>query len=615
MKRFLAGFGAAIVTLLLSAGIPLVNSVATVANLTALQGTPISAGYSGIIYRMTDGVAGAPPMTFATGSGTCASIGMNNDGASCVNENTGNHWLGIFSAAGVDVRQWGAVSGGVTDAFAALNAAFNSGVKVPLIVPGATFRSTAQLTLPDNGILQGSDYRPGSVVAGSNIQCDNTVAGACLVLGTGINAPNIVRDLVISHGNGVLNATAECLNIPGGLQTHVEHVECFNSVNGFESDFKPANGAGLFNYYDHIITCKLSGYHVIVNAAPGMYYDHPQLGCDGAVDVAGLGYVLIKGNWDATMGTVHFTDPHFNLGQNVVTCAVNFAGFTGTTNQFLDFNITGGHVEAATNFLCSDSTAKSIAQLVIQGNSTTGGTHFFALNAATEPEFWSFTNNIGLAWTDYVLAPAAGPAVFNMSGNQFPGLLHITAASGGNAVITDNVYIGGATIDGAGWQVGQFSGTFLGGAPSFSNSALLNLNVNLNSLACTPALQIGGSSAGITYSAGTPFCSATLANHYLTMNYDLSVTSLGGLTGVASMTGLPFMTPAFGTPITPAIYLNMAGLSGGVLAEVGVSSHSALFVTNSATNLVQLTNTNFGACSGGSPCVLQGIVTFPVAGN
>jgi hypothetical protein len=97
--------------LLFVAGVPIQNPVTVVASLSILQSTPTAAAYSGMVMRVTDGTAGAPPMAFLSGSGTCSSVGYTNDGASCVNSSDGNHWLGYFTGNIYDVRQWSPACG------------------------------------------------------------------------------------------------------------------------------------------------------------------------------------------------------------------------------------------------------------------------------------------------------------------------------------------------------------------------------------------------------------------------------------------------------------------------------------------------------------------------
>ena len=503
----------------------------------------------------------------------------------------------------------------VADDTAAINARLASGAASVYVGPvGKICYHATAITIPDGVTLSWQDFSTKNVQS-SGLRCGMT-SGTCVTVGSVGNGYAGLNNVAI-FGAGSGNSQT-CVNYNGQNNITSTNVYCQGFKDGF---VVTGNGTttGIYFHGTNLYTCNISDAHIIINQATGVYFTNPILGCDGAADVTGADYVRIIGNWDTVKGTLHFVEPHFNLGLNTVGCVFNFKSFTGSTNQFLDFSVLGGHIEAAQNYLCSDSSVGSIAQLEINGGSSVGGNgtnHFFNLNAATEPEYWVFNNNTAFAWGDYTLAPTVGPSVLNMSGNHFPGLLTVTAASGGDAVITDNNYLLGATINGGGWLAGQFSGTILGGSYTFSNNALQNLNITVDLVNCnTLGLAIGGSSAGITYSAAGQVCSAQLFDHHLTLDYFLSVTSLGGLTGNATITGMPLMSFTYAAPLGATLYANMTGISGGIFAETNVNSHAMNLIQPGATNLVALTNSNFGTCSSGTPCVLQGSITYLVGGN
>lgn len=109
--------------------------------------------------RVTDGVAGAPPLFFVGETGTCAANGRVSDGGSCVNTTTGdgNSWVARFAGDQVDDLQWGLVSGSAADQQPVIQAALtfvgNRGggtVKVP---PGG-FTLKSQLVVPAHTTLQ-----------------------------------------------------------------------------------------------------------------------------------------------------------------------------------------------------------------------------------------------------------------------------------------------------------------------------------------------------------------------------------------------------------------------------------------------------------------------------
>lgn len=149
MKNFLLGLLLAFGVYSVSAGVPTSNTAITVPNLTTLTALPIAAADSGAILRLTDGVAGAPAMTFIPESGTCSANSRVNDGASCVNSSSdSNSWVGQFLPAGADVRQWGADPTGGTDATTAIQAAatFTATTGIPLWFPQGLFKMSSKIT-------------------------------------------------------------------------------------------------------------------------------------------------------------------------------------------------------------------------------------------------------------------------------------------------------------------------------------------------------------------------------------------------------------------------------------------------------------------------------------
>lgn len=179
----------------------------TVANLAALRAactstTGCPAGHpvflNGAI-RLTDGVAGAPPLYFSVGSGACST----DDGASCVNSANGNQWDGVFPTSGADVRQWGAVGDGSTNALAAFQAAATAVSQFggTLIIPaGHLFNVPGTVTVTKQiHIIQASGPPDGNNTTtcpnGGIIDEANTdllvlngtgsgINGVCFVLGT-----------------------------------------------------------------------------------------------------------------------------------------------------------------------------------------------------------------------------------------------------------------------------------------------------------------------------------------------------------------------------------------------------------------------------------------------
>ena len=80
-------------------GVPV---TAAVGNTTALRAQPTASFATGV-WRITDGIAGAPPLFFVPGTKACSV----DDGASCVSSIDNKSWLAQFPTQGADLRQWG----------------------------------------------------------------------------------------------------------------------------------------------------------------------------------------------------------------------------------------------------------------------------------------------------------------------------------------------------------------------------------------------------------------------------------------------------------------------------------------------------------------------------
>lgn len=97
---------------------------------------------------------GTPAMQFDVGTTTCAT----DDGASCVDSADGNHWGGVFPAAGYDIREWGTPDAATLTAALAYVGNLSSGGKI--LLPSA-------LTLSE-GV--------GAVVTGVSCPADTSCA-------------------------------------------------------------------------------------------------------------------------------------------------------------------------------------------------------------------------------------------------------------------------------------------------------------------------------------------------------------------------------------------------------------------------------------------------------
>ena len=145
--------------------------------------------------------------------------------------------------------------------------------------------------------------------------------------------------------------------------------------------------------------------------------------------------------------------------------------------------------------------------------------------------------------------------------------------------------------------------------PSATNVVLVATSLG-GEQTCSLLPFFGGAAVTLDPSS---ICSYDVVDKRVTVNFYLVITAKGG-TGAFSIQGLPFAANASGA--------NLGAMGPLMVAANGVSIPAAVFVepgpgtsilsvfTQLAANRGGLTDTNFGACSGGSPCTLIGNINY-----
>jgi hypothetical protein len=411
----------------------------------------------------------------------------------------------------------------------------------------------------------------------------------------------------------------------GGQDVTFEDVQCYRHAQGFQLTNSGADG--IYFHGSRLYTCGITDADAVVSGWPGAYFSHSTFGCNGAFDVTHNTYVRVTGNWDLTAGTVHFVDDHFNLGQNTVVCGIAFQSFTGTTKQLYDFNLLGGHMETAQNPFCTDSTVLGFINFTVDdiwfGGGWGGGNHVFAdlsngqaagLNAATSLSGFNFSNVVFGGFTDLTLAPAAQIADLRLHDSSFLNdTISITGATNSSLQLVNNTYGGNVTLAGnfafarasGNFQAGNFlnsaTGTVEADFPGLSQESLTN-----NSATCK--LAIGGSTTGITYTQ-QPVSQWQVVGNQVYVSIYMSITSLGSLTGAATMTGcLPFTSAPSNVSHNLVEGTGWVSLTSPVIAGVGAASKVLNLYETGTTGLSPITNANISA----GPTTLYGEVIYTV---
>jgi hypothetical protein len=523
---------------------------------------------------------------------------------------------------------YGAVSGGVVDASVALQACLNNSAGY-CVMPAGLYRSSATLTVPDgmNWLCQSS--QPGSPppTGGCSVIFDLGVSPEVTV-GNNDNKPNVIKGITFTRAAGTVPSTSQCVLFNGGANVTAEDVQCYRSAQGFVLQ-NSGGVTGIGFHGNRLYTCGITDADVINSGWPAAYFTQSTLGCAGSADVAHNAFVRITGNWDATVGTIHFDDSHFNLGTNTVKCAVAFQSFTGTTNVVQDIEFTAGHIETDQNAFCTDSTVKGITNLQIHGVWVGGGwggnNHFFAdlsnslaagINAATTINTWNINGLSLTSWADLTLAPTAQMNDLKITGSSLIIPISLTGVGSSNAVLQGNTY-NGITVAGH-WNAALFSGANSGGAITNSTTSGSSVEfdipgVNQNSQTnCSTGfgLQFGGATTGITYST-PPVCQYQLHGNLVTVGYNIALSSVGSATGFATLVGLPFTSSgANGLGMFGALAQNMQSLGTGnpqVMAAVNAGAKIVSLYNGSAAGNAQISNSNFTSTSN-----ISGQVTYLV---
>ena len=123
---------------------PSQHAVTLVPDIAALRELGTFSAESGIVTRVTDGVAGSPRLDFTPGSRPCDT----DDGANCVNSADGKSWHAVW-AGDPDIRHWGATQS--ADIMPYLKAAWLAQTGKCIYIPAGIWRIESAQTFTING--------------------------------------------------------------------------------------------------------------------------------------------------------------------------------------------------------------------------------------------------------------------------------------------------------------------------------------------------------------------------------------------------------------------------------------------------------------------------------
>lgn len=159
-------------------------------------------------------------------------------------------------------------------------------------------------------------------------------------------------------------------------------------------------------------------------------------------------------------------------------------------------------------------------------------------------------------------------------------------------------------------KVTMIGNTFQGNASGDLAPSILTSTGSINDIVrfCKPAVAIGGSSNGITYSRAA--CQSQFIGNYVSLAFSIVLTSKGSNTGAVTITGLPIASGTasniLGVSGQLGSYENFVGLTGAPGLWIGAGSNHIGLVQSGPTASMALSDKNLSDSS-----VINGTILYP----
>jgi hypothetical protein len=576
-----------------------IRSFATPTN-AALRG--LSPSRHDIVVREgVDAIGDAPPLTFKLSLRACSAP----DGYLEVALADGGCAQAVIPASGVDPREEGAPSDGTTDAWDGLERTFIYVAKhggVASLPGGMTFTFAKKLSIPsgyNSFSIIGHGYGSVLLYDGSNTTND------LITIGTP-RSRSSSNGLLIA-GFRIDSSTA----MTGGAALHLWHV--------IHSRVDPIIGgqSGNGNFYN------------------GIWFDECDVVSVPYIDIAGASNadVTLNGSRPTESWYPNYVDEvHFGRGKisptdSQVTAnmlpfyGVHIAGGVGgATFQAVDIIANRHNVQidkaisgtGNQSVIFGPESFIDISQyddVVIADNSSAtewqGGTKLVDFDGwiasagrwrsgtarAKCVNIYSFTGGT-INFRGNAIAGCEGNAIYDQD-NSSPAVSVTVTPS-------EHFYDNGGVDIASAYSRPLISVTnpsFTGPEPPFDANTLTSTGIMYTGLFATPSpvsLAIGGSTTGITYRIQKSFYQ--LIGKNIIVDYALTLTSKGTLSGILTLTNLPFgETPglAYGGGGAPSYYPNWQHLHGALILELDSGGAAmANIYQSTATGTVPVTDAN-----------------------
>lgn len=546
LAAFLGTLGAAGLALVLGAGVPLPYSITSVSNTAALKTLPAASSYGGMVMRVTDGTAGASPMSFYASSlvphtTPCALNGGAGDGASQVPTSDGNCWYGYFPNGQYDVREFGVLGNGSTDQTTGLQNAVNAaaaagGGRVTVPAAGDAYVIATTVTIPSGVHLEGNaghlawsatnqffdNTETDWTQTNTWLKCTSTSVTYCLhVTGHGVSIEHFnfwYAQTTPTHGSQCSSPCTFTSYTPtiypwtiylDGDGTNYTTLNDVNSVNAgnfvdwegptsgiggihsvMEHMFIGAFGTGTrFHYIDNTMMLRDLHYETLWYQGSSDWWNAMENGSALGWDVQYLANPIIENVEFSFIGTaIKFTDATVGSGFGAITFAVANMHAHG-----LSFNeVCQGMTEAAS----TTHVTGTLEGVTVAADTTSSGVSGQCENSATASQatMWYLpSNNTNLAISNVIGGDVQQLAYLGTSGGA---QLHLGSV---NLQQYSAFKAGGValTVDSSGSVIDLSSNPFLYPSSSFTAGALCS------GTGCWDAAQTRLGALEITTPSGT----------------------------------------------------------------------------------------------------------------